>query len=177
MNITGKQAKFISEYTKDFNATQAAIRAWYSEKTAYSIGQRLLKKPVIQKALEADLIACAERLTITADDVIRDLIMIKENCMDKRHFDARGAIRALELIGKHLGMFTSKIQVEDNTEKKFIFCWQGEDDDERASWDFTSLENDRHRSPTSTLIFCAPYNLSFYFFDSPQLLVIVAWKK
>ena len=74
-----------------------------------------------------------ERLTITADDVIRDLIMIKENCMDKRHFDARGAIRALELIGKHLGMFTSKIQVEDNTEKKFIFCWQGEDDDERAN--------------------------------------------
>ena len=133
MNITEKQKLFILEYQKDGNATQAAIRAGYSDKTAYSIGQRLLKKPVIQKALEADLTARTERLTITADDVIRDLIMIKENCMDKRHFDARGAIKALELIGKNLGMFTNKIQVEDNTEKKFIFCWQGEDDDERAN--------------------------------------------
>ena len=133
MNITEKQKLFILEYQKDGNATQAALRAGYSEKTAYSIGQRLLKKPVIQKALEADLIARAERLTITADDVIRDLITIKDRCMTGKPFDARGAIKALELIGKNLGMFTNKIQVEDNTEKKFIFCWQGEDDDERAS--------------------------------------------
>ena len=41
--MTHKQLKFITEYTKDFNATQAAIRAGYSKKSAYSIGQELLK--------------------------------------------------------------------------------------------------------------------------------------
>ena len=131
--MTEKQKLFILEYQKDRNATQAAIRAGYSDKTAYSIGQKLLKKVEIQKALEADITARAERLTFTADDVIRDLITIKDRCMNSKPFDSRGAIKALELIGKNLGMFTNKIQVEDNTEKKFIFCWQGEDDDERAS--------------------------------------------
>ena len=135
MNITEKQKLFILEYQKDGNATQAALRAGYSEKTAYSIGQRLLKKPVIQKALEADLIARAERLTITADDVIRDLIMIKDRCINGKPFDARGAIKALELIGKNLGMFANKIQVEEDPVKKYIICWKGEDDDDdgRAS--------------------------------------------
>ena len=131
--MTKKQELFILEYQKDRNATQAAIRAGYSEKTAYSIGQRLLKNVEVQEALEADITARAERLTFTADDVIRDLITIKDRCMNNSPFDARGALKALELIGKNLGMFTNKIQVEDNTEKKFIFCWQGEDDDERAS--------------------------------------------
>ena len=131
--MTEKQKLFILEYQKDGNATQAAIRAGYSNKTAYSIGQKLLKKVEIQKALEADITARAERVKMSADDVIQDLITIKDRCMTGKPFDARGAIKALELIGKHLGMFTSKIQVEDNTEKKFIFCWQGEDDDERAS--------------------------------------------
>jgi len=50
--MTPKNLKFISEYTKDFNATQAAIRAGYSPKTAYSIGQELLKKPEIQAAMK-----------------------------------------------------------------------------------------------------------------------------
>ena len=126
--MTEKQKLFILEYQKDGNATQAAIRAGYSDKTAYSIGQRLLKKPVIQKALEADITARAERL----DDVIRDLITIKDRCMTGKPFDARGAIKALELIGKNLGMFANKLQVED-TEKKFIICWKGEDDDDERT--------------------------------------------
>ena len=50
--MTPKNLKFISEYTKDFNATQAAIRAGYSPKTAYSIGQELLKKPEIMAAMK-----------------------------------------------------------------------------------------------------------------------------
>ncbi len=126
--MTKKQELFILEYQKDRNATQAAIRAGYSDRTAYSIGQKLLKKVEIQKALEADITARAERLTFTADNVIRDLITIKDRCMNNSPFDARGALKALELIGKNLGMFANKLQVED-TEKKFIICWKGEDDD------------------------------------------------
>ncbi len=47
--LTEKQRKFCEEYSIDLNATQAAIRAGYSEKTAYSIGSRLLKNVEVQK--------------------------------------------------------------------------------------------------------------------------------
>lgn len=122
--MTPKQELFIKEYQQDRNATQAAIRAGYSAKTAYSIGNGLLNNPKIQQALEADRTERAERLNLTADDVIRDLITIKERCMNGKPFDARGAIKALELIGKNLGMFANKLQVEEN--KEFIVSWQNE---------------------------------------------------
>ena len=47
--LTEKQKKFVDEYLIDLNATQAAMRAGYSEKTARSIGQRLLTNVDIQK--------------------------------------------------------------------------------------------------------------------------------
>ena len=46
--LTAKQERFVQEYLVDLNATQAAIRAGYSRKTAYSIGEENLKKPDIQ---------------------------------------------------------------------------------------------------------------------------------
>lgn len=49
--LSAKQKKFIVEYLKDNNATQAAIRAGYSEKTAYSIGQENLRKPEIAQEI------------------------------------------------------------------------------------------------------------------------------
>ena len=49
--LTAQQRSFVAEYLKDNNATQAAIRAGYSKKTAYSIGQRLLKKVEIAQAI------------------------------------------------------------------------------------------------------------------------------
>lgn len=55
MALTDKQTQFVVEYLKDFNATQAAIRAGYSEKTAYSIGQENLKKPDISQAIKESL--------------------------------------------------------------------------------------------------------------------------
>lgn len=53
--MRNKQQAFIAEYLKDFNATQAAIRAGYSAKTAYSIGQENLKKPEIAKLIEENI--------------------------------------------------------------------------------------------------------------------------
>lgn len=52
-DLTDKQQAFISEYLKDWNATQAAIRAGYSEKTARQIGTENLAKPVIASAIRA----------------------------------------------------------------------------------------------------------------------------
>lgn len=53
--LTNKQKRFIDEYFVDFNATKAAIRAGYSGKTAYSIGQENLKKPEIKAAISAKM--------------------------------------------------------------------------------------------------------------------------
>ena len=53
MPLNEKQKRFVLEYLIDLNATQAAIRAGYSKKTAYSMGQQNLKKLEIQKAIQA----------------------------------------------------------------------------------------------------------------------------
>lgn len=65
MALTAKKQRFANEYLIDLNATQAAIRAGYSAKTAYSQGQRLLKDVDVQKAIAA---AQAERSAATKID-------------------------------------------------------------------------------------------------------------
>lgn len=69
--LTDLQRKFVKEYLIDLNATQAAIRAGYSEKTAYSIGQENLKKPQISAAIQAAINKRAEKTEITADKVLQ----------------------------------------------------------------------------------------------------------
>jgi phage terminase small subunit len=74
--LTDKQRTFCEEYIIDLNATQAAIRAGYSEKTAGSIGDENLKKPEIQSYLSELMKARSERLEITSDMVLRELAKI-----------------------------------------------------------------------------------------------------
>ncbi|WP_410009793.1 terminase small subunit [Pantoea agglomerans] len=68
--LTSQQHLFIAEYLKDSNATQAAIRAGYSERTAYSIGQRLLKKVEIAQAIAQQQKASIVRTLGSADEVL-----------------------------------------------------------------------------------------------------------
>lgn len=65
--LTPKQATFVEEYLKDLNATQAAIRAGYSEKTAGAIGEENLRKPEIAKAIELAKQERSKRTQIDAD--------------------------------------------------------------------------------------------------------------
>ncbi len=74
--LTAKQLRFVEEYIIDLNATQAAIRAGYSKKTAYSIGQNLLKKVEIQKLLVSAKLKRSERTEVTAGRVIAELAKI-----------------------------------------------------------------------------------------------------
>jgi len=67
MPITRKQQKFIDEYMADLNATQAAIRAGYSEDTAYSIGSRLLKDVEIKAEVQRRM----KESRMTADELIK----------------------------------------------------------------------------------------------------------
>ena len=68
---------FINEYLKDFNATQAAIRAGYSAKTAYSQGARLLKNVEISEAIRARL----DELQMSADEALKRLADIARGDM------------------------------------------------------------------------------------------------
>lgn len=76
--LTDKQELFAREYLSDLNATQAAKRAGYSDKTAYSIGQENLKKPEIQDRIAELKAERNERTQVNADYVLRRLVEIDE---------------------------------------------------------------------------------------------------
>ena len=71
--FTPKQARFVDEYLVDLNATQAAIRAGYSAKMAGRIGQNLVAKSHIARAIAERRQARTERVEIQQDDVLREL--------------------------------------------------------------------------------------------------------
>ena len=131
--MTDKQSIFVREYLTCLNATEAAKRAGYSQKTAYSIGQRLLRNVEISNAINSAMSERSERTALNADYVLHSLHEIAQRCMQKspvmvkgeqaiddegRHlwtFDAKNAIRALELLGKHMGMFSDKNREQEET--------------------------------------------------------------
>ena len=175
MALTEKQKRFVAEYLVDLNATQAAIRADYSEKTARSIGQRLLTNVDIQAAIQEAIAKRSERTEITQDRVLQELarvafangtdfarVVVCEEPVDvvdedgelkqvvrrrqmveildteKVDQEKRAAIssikegkygievssydkvRALELLGKHLGMFDQKMNNAPDTPNNLI---------------------------------------------------------
>lgn len=144
--LTDKQEQFCLEYLTDLNATQAAIRAGYSENTANEQGSRMLAKVNVQKRIAELQAERAERLQIQQDDILRELASIAfaspAHYMDVVQVDGTSRIlvkptaewteqqkaavtsikntpngveirlsdkvKALELLGKHLGMFNRK---------------------------------------------------------------------
>jgi phage terminase small subunit len=74
--LTPKQERFVEEYLIDLNATQAAIRAGYSQRTARQIGEENLSKPDISAAIQAAKAERSERTHITQDLVLRELARI-----------------------------------------------------------------------------------------------------
>lgn len=76
MALTDKQRRFVDEYLVDLNATQAAIRAGYSQKTAGQIAEQNLKKLEIAAAVQEAQAARAKRTEITQDMVLRELAKI-----------------------------------------------------------------------------------------------------
>jgi phage terminase small subunit len=76
MALTAKQACFVQEYLIDLNATQAAIRAGYSKKTAYAVGHENLSKPEIADAIAEAQAERATRTQITQDRVLQELAKV-----------------------------------------------------------------------------------------------------
>jgi phage terminase small subunit len=86
MALTPKQARFVAEYLVDLNATQAAKRSGYSEKTAHAIGQENLTKPAISAAIAEAQDKRAGRTEITQDRVLAELAKLG-------FYDIRKAVR------------------------------------------------------------------------------------
>lgn len=76
MTLTQKQLRFVAEYQLDRNATQAAIRAGYSPKTAGAIGSENLQKPEIAAALEARTVAALEAVDASVERITRELARV-----------------------------------------------------------------------------------------------------
>lgn len=116
--LTPKQIAFCDEYLLDLNASKAAVRAGFSAKTASRIGPELLGKPWVQKRIN-DLVAKrSKRVQLSTDQVLEDLEIIKRHAMSMSEnedgrtimVNATAALKALELEGKHLKMFTDKVE-------------------------------------------------------------------
>ena len=107
--LTDRQARFCEEYLIDLNATQAAIRAGYSEKTANRIASELLSKLDIQEKITELKAERAKRTEMTQDSVIQELAAVAR--AEVKGVRAVDKLKALELLGKHLGMFVERYEV------------------------------------------------------------------
>jgi len=115
--LTKKQKRFCEEYLVDLNATQAYIRAGYSAKSnniARVESSKLLTKPNIQQKIAELQKEQSERTKISADNVINELQKI---AFAETEISGKEKMKALELLGKHLGMF-EKSNIEINIEEK-----------------------------------------------------------
>ncbi len=104
-DLTPKQDRFAEEYLVDLNATQAAIRAGYSENTAAEQGYQLLHKTLVQKRISDLQTEVRERTEVTVDSVIAKLELLRDEAVERGQMGP--AIRAEELIGKTIGAFMS----------------------------------------------------------------------
>ena len=109
--LTPKQLRFIEEYLIDLNATQAAIRAGYSKKTARQMGTENLSKPAIQSALQKAMDARSERTAITQDYVLHTIQDTVDKCGKKKGFNPNAVLKGCELLGRHLKLFSNDINL------------------------------------------------------------------
>src|SRR5215218_6801474 len=121
-----RQRRFVAEYLIDLNATQAAIRAGYSAKTALQQGPRLLGNVGIAAEIAKATVRRTQRTEVTQDYVLTRLTQNVERAMQAEpvldrdgkptgEYTYQGAVAnaALALLGKHLKMFAEQIETRD----------------------------------------------------------------
>lgn len=109
--LTQKQKRFVEEYKANGgNATQAAIKAGYSEKTAYSIGEENLRKPEIQEALSVEEEKMRQKYEYGVDALVNDIQYGLEMAKEQKNTSAY--FKGVELLGKAFGLFTEKVRNE-----------------------------------------------------------------
>lgn len=124
--MNARQKKFCDEYLIDCNATQAAIRAGYSPKTAKSIGQENLTKPDLKAYIDEQLELLHNKKTADAQEVLEYLTAVMrgessssvlslcgDGCQEviEKAPDEKERLKAAELIGKRYGMFKDNVNM------------------------------------------------------------------
>ena len=125
MTLTPKQRRFVEEYLVDFNATQAAIRAGYSKKTAYSQGERLLRHAEVAATVEAGKAELAKLTRISAEEVIEGLVHVSEISKEKiktpvGQFEV-GQVMTAKVMNinseeRRIGLSIKRLDMEDDQE-------------------------------------------------------------
>ena len=127
MALTAKQKRFCDEYLIDLNATQAAIRAGYSKKTAGVIANENLNKPYIKKYIDERMAEKEAMLIADQDEVLRYLTAVlrgesSASVLARNEIgaeqviikppDEKERLKAAELLGKRYSLFTEKVNVD-----------------------------------------------------------------
>ena len=106
--LTEKQKKFCHEYIKDYNGTQALIRAGYSEKYKFGKTNSMLKKPLVNEYLESLKSKDTQTSRATIDDIISECKTIAFSTVDGEIIKTADKLKALEMLGKYLGLFSER---------------------------------------------------------------------
>ena len=124
--LNDRQKRFCDEYLIDCNATQAAIRAGYSPKTAYSAGQRMLKNVEVKSYIDDRLAQLRSEKTADAQEVLeyltsvmrgehkeQTLVLCGDGMQEIEDIDvsAKDRLKAAELIGKRYGIFKDNVEL------------------------------------------------------------------
>ena len=137
--MTEKQKRFCDEYLVDTNATQAAIRAGYSKKTAKQIGQENLTKPDLKKYIEEQLESIHEDTIATAKEVMQyltsvmrgetesEIVVVEgdgDGCSSASTMtkapDEKEKLKAAELLGKRWGLFKDNVNIDGSVPITFV---------------------------------------------------------
>ena len=127
--LTAKQQRFTEEYVVDYNGTQAYIRAGYAKTGAAQSASVLLRNPKIQEAIGESREKAASQTQLTHQYVLEGLMEIADN--PKARTPSR--VRAFELLGKHQGMFTDRLEITQMPSRELVDEW------------ITALEDDLNR--------------------------------
>lgn len=144
MKLTEKQKRFADEYIISGNATQAAIKAGYSKKTANRIATENLSKLVIKNYIEERLEELKSERTADAQEVLEYLtsvmrgneteevlIGVGEGVQStvQKEVGAKDRLKAAELLGKRFALFTDKTEVAVSEIPTFVDDIDGDDED------------------------------------------------
>ena len=142
--LTLKQQRFADEYIISGNATQAAILAGYSKKTARSIGQENLTKPDIKKYIDERLDELESSKIARQEEILKYLTSLMrgeeteqtlrglgegEQMIDVIEVSAKDRIKAAELLGKRYGIWTDKIEQTNRNIEIVVGDWDADDED------------------------------------------------